>query len=227
MEITSFYILVENRYGINEIIINNYHLEKILERNKAIEIIEEESKYYNQQVLRIIVTNDQYLLRKYFLALEIDDLKLLCHLSYDNNKIKISKNFFENYNAELFKYFEGIMYGFYLSATTCVENEETFPYENETIGIGHEVHSGWKTDVEFNYFVTPARYQNDQLKNSFYLYFQIKSITVAAINNMFSIDIITHEAWEESKGYITYYNPKNQKRLYIQADLLAEIQNSE
>lgn len=225
MEISYYYILVENRYKVYDHVINNYHLEKILTKEKSIEILEEESKYYKQKVLRILVTNDDSLHRKYFLALSLDDFKLLCNIDHDIDKIKISNKYFQNYDLELYKNFEGVLYGAFLSTTMSLESIETFPYIDSSISVSRESYEGWKYNIEFNYFVTPKKYLNDKLKNNFQKYFQMKMMRISVINDLFNINILDFRFWDESKGYYKYYDSISGKRFYIQMDVLKAINN--
>lgn len=226
MDVDYYYILVENRYKVFDFMVNNYHVEKILSKEKSIEIIEEESKYFKQKILRTIVTNDESLHRKYFLALGLDDFKSLCNIICNKDKIKVNPKYFPNYNSELYKNFEGVLFGTYLSTTMNIISDEVFPYNDSTTAVSREIDNGWKHESEFNYFVTPERYINDKLKDNFSLYFQMKMMKISAINELFNINITDLKKWDESKGYYKYYDSISCKRFYIQMNLLDEIRDS-
>jgi hypothetical protein len=230
---------------------NDYHLEKIFDYEKVLEILNN-FNYEYERFESFIITNDQFLSNKYLLAINEEEFKSLCQLEYNEKQVRLSnkllyqkssnqKNytlFFSNHIAiEIFDMYFKVKSDEIISASSTFDYEPSDTvYDDEGYEIGYRddyhTYTGLDDNVNFFYFETPGRYRTaDSFSDIFYLK-KIGIAKISAINDFFNVDILkigndeTPDInWELKEDLLKYYDKKSCCRFLISLELLKEIKS--
>jgi hypothetical protein len=145
-----YYIIIENRKSNREHKSNDFHLERINNRQDIRKILSSDSLWYHELGEFIIVTNDDELLKKYIVAINIEEFKMLCKVNFESRKIRINPLHSFEYDENVFKYLEKILNNELNSATMDWKYRGIYIYEMGEYAYGDE-YNGWKENWEFNY----------------------------------------------------------------------------
>jgi hypothetical protein len=218
-----FYMVIINRNHNEESESGDYHLEKLFLREDAVKIIDEEIYDYTLIGDVIILTNDTTLLSKYIIALNIDELKMLCNIkSLNIQNIRISDRIFKSFSEEIFIWYTKIHEGEFISASMVREQNTIYPYKDETTRVCQENCSGWIGNNAFLYFKTPNRYKNTGQYSEIFDIVKLERANLEYLNSHFNVklqDVGLDENkdlnWEFINGQLRYFDKVSSERLYI------------
>lgn len=224
-----FYILIKNRKFLRENQNDDFHIERIFSVNDIINIIEFE--VFNFEIGDIyVVTNDEKLLAKYFVTINIDDFKMLCKIDFDHKKLRISERKYHLFNEEIYRYFQKIRNEDIISACMNWKFKAIYPYDDQTVGVNIEIFDCWKENTYFEYFKTPARYKINQEENEIFNLPVVEEVSIIQLEKLINVNILeigTDEFpnlnWEWRNKMLRYYDRKSSKRFYITQNILRFI----
>lgn len=238
-----YYIVIYNNRYQNQGERDQYHLEKVFNRNQILEIIDKEDGYNFKAGFFTIVTNDENFLDKYIFTINLDEFILLCWKynddkskmpRCDSNNIRINCNFFDGFSQNIYQYFLKILNGDIISASeyyTDVYYEFYDDINAFTYKDSDSHYEGWRENINFIHFLTPKRYKVNNEESIFHnpdytqgnigIFKKLLNINILEIGT----DLAPNINWEWCNGRLRYFDKISNKRLYITEELLQFLRN--
>jgi hypothetical protein len=235
MEADKYYIIVENHPYRHERDDDDYHIEKIFDKDEVDNLVSSLSLKNIRSY--IVVTNDENYLNVYLCTINLYELALLCGCGNDTDKKKIrfNKDFYYRYDSSVYYYVKKIIDGEIISATMKWVRDVSYPWGDDQNSITEIIFDKWLENLNFKYLKTPLRYRKNENDDSFFnvedctvgnvdLFEKIFNINILLIGTSFYPDDIF---WEFRDNYLRYFDKISKKRLYIKIDDLYQMKSNE
>lgn len=217
-----YYIIIINRKSQRENYKDDFHIEKIITKEQVLEAFQSDFTFIESLGDKIIVTNDNSLLNKYIVAINIEEFKLLCKKDYDKRKIRINPLHCFNYTEEVYRYFQKILNGTLISANMSYEMHTSYiKFIEDYVTI--EKYYGWKENKNFNYFKTPKHYAGRPDFREIFNFWDIEEASIEEMSKILNTDILKISrpgfnsfSWESMENNILkYFDSRTFYRFYI------------
>lgn len=175
----------------------------------------------------LIVTNDDFLLKTFIYAINVDEFIQLCRFETKNKKnSRLNINSFEVYNTDdLLSNFIKILSGKIVSANT-VFTEEWLKDDGKDYYCGINM-NGWQFNTAFDFLKIPRHYPF--VENEILSLTNHTKQTIIFFSSLLKYEVVNvfknKKLWMNTKKGLKYYDDKSRKRIYIPEHIFDNLIN--